>query len=92
MKKQIKVYHLKNNKLQHIKESSIRKQFVYEYLLQQRIEKDNRFNQLQINSDFWLPSVSNSRKAILRKESDYLNGYIGLNKINFMKVADSFLF
>ncbi len=82
---------LKNNKLQHIKESSIRKQFVYEYLLQQRIEKDNRFNQLQINSDFWLPSVWNSRKAILRKESVYLNGYIGLNKINFIKVANSFL-
>jgi len=67
---------------QDIKVRSVRKQFVYEYLLQQAIEAAGGKNApIQIDSTFWVPQVSND-STVLGDRIPYLDGYLQLTPVN----------
>ncbi|MEQ8757445.1 MAG: hypothetical protein RID09_28510 [Coleofasciculus sp. G1-WW12-02] len=73
------------------KEESIRKQFVYEYLLQQFFGGNDSFKDLEIKSEFWIPSYQNDSGIFKEVEPEYLEGYISLKNINFAAIANSYL-
>lgn len=75
----------------YIKEESVRKQFVYEYVLQQFIENNDDCKIWEIKSSFWLPSWRDNSSFIEKVEPDYLDGYIDLRNINFAVIADSYI-
>ncbi|WP_414621876.1 hypothetical protein [Calothrix sp. CCY 0018] len=83
-------YYFNKNKHEEIKYRDIRKQFVYEYLLQQHIQNNPSFNQYKIKSSFWLPTDDDSQH-MNKVEQEYLNDYIELNKVSFNVVAKSYL-
>lgn len=83
-------YFFEETNLKKLKERSIRKQFVYEYLLQKHIEINSNFNNLEIKSSFWLPSWQNRNQGI-NAGSEYLNGYINLERKKFRAIVDSYL-
>ncbi|MGB3637193.1 MAG: hypothetical protein WBA39_06315 [Rivularia sp. (in: cyanobacteria)] len=83
-------YYFDENKCEEIKSRDIRKQFVYEYLLQQHLKNNNKFNTLPIKSSFWLPTDDES-EYMSKVEPEYLNGYIELNKVSFNVIAKSYL-
>lgn len=78
------------NKREEIKTRDIRKQFVYEHLLQRHIQNNPKFNQLEIKSSFWLPR-DDELQHMSKVEPEYLNGYIELNKVKFNIIANSYL-
>ncbi|MHC5740023.1 hypothetical protein, partial [Nostoc sp.] len=78
------------NNRSYLQEKSIRKQFVYEYLLQHFLRADNNFNQLKIKSSFWLPSWQNDFN-IIKLGDEYLDGYISLENINFANIVNTYL-
>jgi len=82
---------INSNNYPSLKEKSIRKQFVYEYLLQQSISLNEDFKDLEIKSEFWIPSCQNDSEIIKEVEPEYLNGYISLENINFAAIANSYL-
>lgn len=84
-------YFLDSNNRRNLKERSIRKQFVYEYLLQRFINGNNLFNSTEIKSTFWLPSWEDNSLVIKEVEPGYLDGYISLENINFAALIDSYL-
>ncbi|AFY58821.1 hypothetical protein Riv7116_6492 [Rivularia sp. PCC 7116] len=83
-------YYFNKSNIEEIKSRDIRKQFVYEYLLQQHLKNNNKFNKLPIKSSFWLPTDDES-KHMTKVEPEYLNDYIELNKVSFNIIAKSYL-
>lgn len=81
-----KKYLYERNNFRYIKEESIRKQFVYEYLLQKAIKDNTK----EISSSFWIPSWNNNDKVINEK-LEYLNNYIELEAINFSAMINNYL-
>ena len=80
------------NKIEDIKRRSVRKQFVYEHLLQRALERKNdRFSNLSIRSSFWLPSYQPDNSDLLEEGSTFMDGYIQLKNVNFMVLAESYL-
>jgi hypothetical protein len=73
-----------------IKERSIRKQFVYEYLLQQRISKLSSDADCQINSYFWIPGI-NSDQVILEDNEVYADGYLNLITVDMPIILDHYI-
>jgi hypothetical protein len=71
-----------------IKERSIRKQFVYEYLLQGLIKNEIQKG-MEIQSSFWIPYYSNDNTKI-KKEHTFAT-YIILNSTNFKNICDDYL-
>lgn len=81
-------YFLNENNIRLAKERSVRKQFVYEYLLQQHIRSIKEpFKNLEIKSEFWIPEVPGEQKDC----TQYLDGYISLKHIKYDKIIDSYL-
>jgi hypothetical protein len=74
----------------HFKEKSIRKQFVYEYLLQQHLDTMDRFKDIEIKSRFMLPCWRNNKQNGTKKISTYLTIYIDLLLFNFSAIADHY--
>ncbi|MBL1203203.1 MAG: hypothetical protein FWK04_30060 [Nostoc sp. GBBB01] len=83
-------YLLDQKNIKEIKERSIRKQFAYEYLLQNFIEKNKNFSDIEIVSRFWLPTHKNDG-SLVESVSGFLDGYIGLRNLNFTIIADSYV-
>lgn len=83
-------YFFEETNRRNLKERSIRKQFVYEYLLQKNLEKNPNFNNLEIKSSFWLPSWQKGCQGI-NAGSEYLDGYINLERKKFEAIVDSYL-
>ncbi|MCC5661764.1 hypothetical protein LC608_33435 [Nostoc sp. XA010] len=71
-----------------IKDRSIRKQFVYEYLLQEYIGNEIK-KEMEIQSRFWIPYYSNNDTMI--KKDHTLAGYIFLNTVNFQSISKYYL-
>jgi hypothetical protein len=90
VKYQEKKYFIDNDNPHSIKEKDIRKQFVYEYLLQQAINNKDTFKNLEVKSYFWLPYYQNNSR-IINECPDYLNGYISLEDINFAAIVDMYI-
>ncbi|WP_339374436.1 hypothetical protein [Picosynechococcus sp. PCC 7002] len=77
----------KNKKI--IKKRSIRKQFVYEYLIQQQSPELNTLNNnVDISSSFWIPDFRPFDRNMFSVENSFLGGYIELIKVNFVQIAE----
>ena len=85
--------YLKNStKIEEIKIRSIRKQFVYEYLLQKYLEKTrDKFCDLPIHSSFWLPSYRPDDPNLIEEGETFMDGYIQLKNINFAVLAENYI-
>lgn len=80
------------NKIEEIKSISVRKQFVYEHLLQKTLEKrKDQYSNLTIRSSFWLPSYQLGDSELLQDDSTFMNGYIKLKNVNFKLLAETYL-
>ncbi|MBE9236741.1 hypothetical protein IQ227_12070 [Anabaena aphanizomenioides LEGE 00250] len=84
-------YYTNADNIEEIKSRSVRKQFVYEYLLQKHLEKTNHpLKELDIKSEFWLPAYSETQETFTPM-SKYMDDYIKLTGVNIMTVIDSYL-
>jgi len=82
-------YFFNHNNIEYNKRRSIRKQFVYEHLLQKSLEhRDDPFKNLSIRSSFWLPSYDPNSPDFLKEEIIFMNDYIKLKNVNFTFLAD----
>jgi len=80
------------NKIEEIKRRSIRKQFVYEHLLQKTLEKrKDQYSNLSIRSSFWLPSYLPDDSELLQDSDPFMDGYIKLKNVNFKLLAEIYL-
>lgn len=75
--------------IESLKERSIRKQFVYEYLLQQRIKTLAPKASPRINSQFWIPAVR-ADQPILSDAATYLDGYLKLMGVSLPAVLEKY--
>lgn len=84
-------YYTNSENIQEIKSISLRKQFVYEYLLQKHLEKTNNpLKELGIKSEFWLPAYSSNEETFTPLPK-YMDDYVKLTGVNIMAVIDSYL-
>jgi hypothetical protein len=84
-------YYTNTDNIEEIKSRSVRKQFVYEHLLQKHLEKTNNpLKELDIKSEFWLPA-SSSNEETFTPLPKYMDDYIKLTGVNIMTVIDSYL-
>lgn len=78
--------------IDNIKCRSVRKQFVYEYLLQKALErKKHQLSNLSIRSSFWLPSYRPNDSNLLEDGEPFMDGYIQLKNVNFMLLSEAYL-
>lgn len=85
-------YFCDSSKIEEIKSRSIRKQFVYEYLLQKKLIKVYGENsEFTINSSFWLPSYRPNDPNLIEDASTFMDGYIQLKNVNFKVLADNYI-
>ena len=83
-------YYRKRDNIEEIKNRSVRKQFVYEYLLQKHIkDTKSQLKELDIKSEFWLPA--SSYEETFTPLPKYMDDYIKLTGVNIMTVIDSYL-
>jgi hypothetical protein len=86
-------YFLDSSKIEDMKKISVRKQFVYEYLLQKHLEKrKDKFSDLPIRSSFWLPSYRPDDPNLIEDGETFMDGYIELKNINFAVLAENYLY
>jgi len=84
-------YFVSQNNIEEIKRRSIRKQFVYEHLLQKTLEKSNDlYSNGSIRSSFWLPSYLPDDSELLQDSSPFMDGYIKLKNVNFKLLAETY--
>ncbi|MDB9536429.1 hypothetical protein PN451_11430 [Dolichospermum planctonicum CS-1226] len=84
-------YFISHENIEKIKRYSIRKQFVYEYLIQKHLKQINsQLKELDIKSEFWLPA-SSSNEETFTPLPKYMDDYIKLTGVNIMTVIDSYL-
>ena len=84
-------YFLDPNNIEEIKRKSVRKQFVYEHLLQKTLEKrKDQYSNLSIRSSFWLPSYLPDDSELLQDSSPFMDGYIKLKNVNFKLLAETY--
>ncbi|MGD1713913.1 hypothetical protein [Dapis sp. BLCC M172] len=83
-------YYLNRENKEEIKTRSIRKQFVYEYLIQKHLTNINSYlKNLSINSEFFLPVYP--QESTLKDGPEYMDDYVKLRGINIMTVIDSYI-
>ncbi|MBW4422034.1 MAG: hypothetical protein KME13_22940 [Myxacorys californica WJT36-NPBG1] len=88
--KYLTLAHLQDStNVESLKERSIRKQFVYEYLLHQQVKTLVPNVSPKISSHFWLPSVKPSQLALLSAPM-YLDGYLKLMNVNLPNVLETY--
>ncbi|WPF88861.1 hypothetical protein WEU38_00900 [Cyanobacterium aponinum AL20118] len=84
-------YFFNTNHKQENKEKNVRKQFVYEYLLQKRLKQHFDSNYLpNIESSFWIPDYRSDDSNLFKKDQVFLDDYIELNKVNFLLLAENY--
>lgn len=77
-------------KREELKERSITKQFVYEYLIQKQLNKnEDKYSDLKIQSKFSIPGF---RLNSFSKKLDFMDNYIELWKIDFETVANEYIY
>ncbi|MBE9222612.1 hypothetical protein IQ215_07865 [Cyanobacterium stanieri LEGE 03274] len=80
-----------NNKKEN-KEKNVRKQFIYEYSLQKKLNKlFSTDSKPEIQSSFWIPDYCPDDPNLFRRNYDFLDGYIELNKVNFLLLAENYI-
>ncbi|MDY7003528.1 MAG: hypothetical protein SWX82_06035 [Cyanobacteriota bacterium] len=84
-------YYLNPGNREEIKSRSIRKQFVYEYLIQNYLENhQSTVKNCSINSEFWLPTYKKNL-PVLTPGTKYMDDYVKLMGVNIVKVIDSYI-
>ncbi|MGK7919657.1 MAG: hypothetical protein AB4080_06575 [Trichodesmium sp.] len=84
-------YYLNPANREEIKSRSIRKQFVYEYLIQNYLENhQNNIKTWSINSEFWLPTYG-KYLPLLTHGAKYMDNYVKLIRVNILKVIDNYI-
>ncbi|OZH55302.1 hypothetical protein AFK68_05540, partial [Hydrocoleum sp. CS-953] len=84
-------YYLNPGNREEIKSRSIRKQFVYEYLIQNYLENNKKtVRSWSINSEFWLP-IYRKNLPVLTPGNRYMDNYVKLTGVNIIKVIDSYI-
>lgn len=79
------------NKIEEIKSRSVRKQFVYEHLLQKTLEKrKDQYSKFRIWSSFWLPSYRPDDSELLQDDPTFMDSYIRLKNVNFKLLAETY--
>ncbi|MBD2317581.1 hypothetical protein [Phormidium tenue] len=85
-------YFKDSTKIEEIKSRSVRKQFVYEYLLQKYLDqRKDKFSDLPIRSSFWLPSYRPDDPNLIEEGETFMDGYIQLKNINFAVLAENYI-
>jgi hypothetical protein len=80
------------SKIEEIKNISVRKQFVYEHLLQKHLKnRKDKFSDLPIRSSFWLPSYRPDDPNLIEDGETFMDGYIQLKNINFAVLAENYI-
>lgn len=83
-------YFLDSKNIEAIKNRSVRKQFVYEYLMQKEVIKFPKYlNQLKIRSSFWLPGYN--QKFMFEEGETFMDGYIRMITVDFEMLAESYV-
>jgi hypothetical protein len=83
-------YFLDSKNIEVIKNRSVRKQFVYEYLMQKEVKNLPEYlNQLKIRSSFWLPGYN--QQSMIEDGQKFMDGYIRLKTVDFVKLAESYV-
>ncbi|MEB3826620.1 hypothetical protein, partial [Phormidium sp. CCY1219] len=83
-------YYLQKENMETIKKRSVRKQFVYEYLIQQKLKKSYpQFSGVNICSQFVLPGYKQA--SVYENHPNFMKGYIELMTLDFETVADRYL-
>ncbi|MGK7955332.1 MAG: hypothetical protein AB4063_08730 [Crocosphaera sp.] len=83
-------YFKDESRRQELKERSIRKQFLYEYLIQKQLEKNkDQYSNLKIQSKFWIPGF---RLDSFNEPLNFMDDYIELWKIDFETVANEYIY
>ncbi|NET41322.1 hypothetical protein [Okeania sp. SIO2B3] len=84
-------YYLNPGNREEVKSRSVRKQFVYEYLIQNYLENyQSTVKNWSINSEFWLPTYRKNL-PVLTPGTKYMDNYVKLTAVNIMKVIDSYI-
>jgi hypothetical protein len=76
--------------LRHFKENSIRKQYVYEYLLHEHIQGIDSFKGGELKSRFQLPSWTSDNRVYRLDDSTTLPIYIAFVLTNFSAIANHY--
>lgn len=72
-----------------IRTRSVRKQFVYEYLLNEKLNKP--MNRYSIGSEFWIPSFDDDHTKIeLSSDEQFHGGSIPLHRLNAAALMDTY--
>lgn len=72
-----------------IRTRSVRKQFVYEYLLNEKLDKPAE--RYSIGSEFWIPGFDEDHKKIeLSPDEQFLGGSIPLRRLNVAALMDAY--
>jgi hypothetical protein len=80
---------LDSQNIELIKARNVRKQFVYEYLVEKAIKNSpDEIKKLNICSDFWLPSCGQT--TLIENGQPFMDGYIGLKNIDFIDLAQDY--
>jgi hypothetical protein len=74
----------------HFKENSIRKQYVYEYLLHEHIQGIDSFKKAEVKSWFFLPNWTSEDKLYRLDDSTTFPIYIAFLLTNFSAIADHY--
>jgi len=73
-----------------LKDRSIRKQFVYEYLLQEQSKTLVPNASPIITSQFWIPAVK-PNQPVISDAPTYLDGYLKLVNVNLLEVLEKYI-
>lgn len=82
-------YLFDENNAETIKARSVRKQFVYEHLLQKQTKRAG-MSKKSIRSSFWLPKSKASGEILMQPGLKFMDGYIQLMNVNFMTLAENY--
>jgi len=83
-------YYLDSENMEEIKNRSVRKQFVYEYLIEKTIDRSySNLKNIKIQSEFWLPK--SGQDADIKETASFMDGYIQLNQRDFQNLARNYI-
>ena len=83
-------YFVDSANINSLKERSIRKQFVYEHLLQEQVKTLIPKASPTITSHFWIPAVK-PNQPVLSDAPTYLDGYLKLVNVNLPDVLEKYM-
>jgi hypothetical protein len=72
-----------------LKRRSVRKQFTYEYLLNEKLKANHPSGEVEIKSSFWIPSTR-FEQLICKDVPPYLDGYLEITHVNIRTILENY--